>query len=175
MDFIKEIDAYILNKYPALSDRMITLRGLSMEKTLITSDGTTLYSMLPRTNLIISMTLDKNKEPIQLYNVFGGRGEFEDNFNNPKDLYEKIDNMYEDLLRKCEGVYAAPGLSECVLDADLAGILAHEAIGHTTEADLVLGGSVASNYLNKLAASPLVSLVDFANSYGGYLPNSNLY
>ncbi len=56
-------------------------------------------------------------------------------------------------------------MRECILDAKLAGILAHEAIGHTTEADLVMGGSVAGDYLNKQAASPLVSLVDFAHSY----------
>ena len=46
---------------------------------------------------------------------------------------------------------------------DLAGILAHEAIGHTTEADLVLGGSVAGDNINSQIASPLISLVDFAN------------
>ena len=55
----------------------------------------------------------------------------------------------------------------CVLDAELAGILAHEAIGHTTEADLVLGGSVAGPLLNKTAASPLVTLVDFASEFRG--------
>ena len=49
----------------------------------------------------------------------------------------------------------------------MAGILAHEAIGHTTEADMVLGGSVAGDYLGKQAASPLVTLVDIAHSYDG--------
>jgi hypothetical protein len=32
---------------------------------------------------------------------------------------------------------------------DMAGILAHEAIGHTTEADFVLNGSVAARLLNE--------------------------
>lgn len=167
MNFIKELDSYISNKYKNLSDRMLMLRSLSMEKNLITSDGTSLYSMLPRTNILLSMTMDKNNDPVELYSVLGGLGEFEDNFNTPQDLYEKIDNTYEHLMRKCEGVYAQSGLKECVFDADLAGILAHEAIGHTTEADLVLGGSVASNYLDKPAVSPLISLVDFANTYNG--------
>jgi len=68
------------------------------------------------------------------------------------------------VLSKAEGVFADAGVKTCVLDAELAGILAHEAIGHTTEADLVLGGSVASAFLGKEAASPLVTLVDFANT-----------
>jgi TldD protein len=51
-----------------------------------------------------------------------------------------------------------------VLDSDLAGILAHEAIGHTVESDLVLGGSVAADFMDKEVASPLVTLIDFANT-----------
>ena len=45
--------------------------------------------------------------------------------------------------------------------------MAHEAIGHTTEADLVLSGSVAGRLLNQEVASPLVTLVDFAHTAFG--------
>lgn len=169
MDFVKEVDTYIVEKYPSLSNRIVTVRGLDMEKTLLTSYGSHLYSVLPRTNLIVSMTLESNGEPVEAYEVFGGLGQFEDNFNRPEDLYEKIDNLYQHLSKKAEGVYAEAGLKECVLDSSLAGILAHEAIGHTTEADLVIGGSVAGDYLNKQAASPLITLVDFAHTYNNQI------
>ena len=43
-------------------------------------------------------------------------------------------------------------------------MLAHEAEGHTVEADLVLGGSVAGPYLNKRVASDLVTMIDYANT-----------
>ena len=46
-------------------------------------------------------------------------------------------------------------------------MLAHEAVGHTVEADIVLGGSVAANYLNKQVASEKVSLTDFAHTAFG--------
>jgi TldD protein len=80
-----------------------------------------------------------------------------------------MDRQYEHLLRKVHGVYPKAGTTECVLDADLAGILAHEAIGHTTEADNVMGGSVAGDYLNEQVANPLVTLVDFAHTALGKL------
>jgi len=46
-------------------------------------------------------------------------------------------------------------------------MLSHEAVGHTVEADLVLGGSVAGPNLNKQVASELVTMIDFAHSYNG--------
>jgi TldD protein len=46
-------------------------------------------------------------------------------------------------------------------------MLAHEAVGHTVEADLVLGGSIAGPNLNKQVASELVSMVDFAHTAFG--------
>lgn len=167
MDYVKELDAYIMTKYPDLINRDIHVQCLDMEKNLLTSDGASLYSMLPRSIIYVDLTLEKDGEPVSVVNVFGGRGQFEDNFDTLDKLYLKLDKTYEHLLKKSEGVYAEAGVKECILDAKLAGILAHEAIGHTTEADFVLGGSVAGEYLNKQVASPLVSLVDFAHTYNG--------
>ena len=156
-----------MTKYPDLINRDIHVQCLDMEKNLLTSDGASLYSMLPRSIIYVDLTLEKDGEPVSVVNVFGGRGQFEDNFDTLDKLYLKLDKTYEHLLKKSEGVYAEAGVKECILDAKLAGILAHEAIGHTTEADFVLGGSVAGEYLNKQVASPLVSLVDFAHTYNG--------
>ena len=49
----------------------------------------------------------------------------------------------------------------------MGGMLAHEAVGHTVEADLVLGGSVAGPNLHKRVASDLVTLVDYAHTAFG--------
>jgi TldD protein len=88
-------------------------------------------------------------------------------FSQPQDLKENIAKLYEHLRCKTEGVYAEAGVKECILDADLAGVFAHEAIGHTTEADLVLGGSIAGEYIGKQVGSDLVNMVDFANTAFG--------
>ncbi|MDP4090046.1 MAG: TldD/PmbA family protein [Bacillota bacterium] len=165
MEFMKELDDYIASKYPNLTERMTALRCLDMEKTMITSNGADLYSMVPRANIVISLSIEKDGQPVSLYEVFGGLGQFEDNYSSPEDLYRKIDSLYENLIAKSEGGYANAGIKECVLHQNLAGILAHEAIGHTTEADLVLSGSIAADYMDKMIASPLVNLVDYAHTY----------
>jgi TldD protein len=87
--------------------------------------------------------------PIELYKIFGDYGAFEDIFSDPLLLAEGIDDYYKKLMDKREGVYADAGLKTCILDGGLAGMLAHEAVGHTVEADLVIGGSVAGSFLNR--------------------------
>jgi TldD protein len=161
--FAKDIDAYI-EKLPGLISRTVVIRSLDMEKAIINSVGTKAYTMIPRTNIVVKLSTETNSAPVELFKVFGGLGQFEDVFTTPEELFPEIDTLYEHLMKKKEGVYPEAGIKECILDSNLAGILAHEALGHTTEADLVLGGSVAPDYLDKEAASSLITLVDFAHT-----------
>jgi TldD protein len=167
IDFVKSLDEYCVSKYPFLSSRAVSLQCLDMEKTLYTSDGALAYSLIPRTIIYISMTMTEDNEPIDLYQVFGGLGQFEDVFNKPEDLFDKIDSLAAELQKKSKGVYAKAGTHDVVLGPDIAGILAHEAIGHTVEADLVLGGSVAGDMMNQEVANPLINMVDFAHTAMG--------
>lgn len=169
IEFLMKLDEYIKTNCKDLSSRTIALQTLDMEKSLLTSEGSTSYSLIPRSLIYIAMTITKEGEPIELLEKFGGFGQFEDVFISPLELFVGIDEQYKHLQAKANGVYTKAGIQEVILDADITGILAHEAIGHTTEADLVLGGSVAGDLLNKPVANELITLVDFANTAFGKL------
>ena len=164
IDFLKALDDYIVKKHPKITSRTVVIRALDMEKSLLIATGSTSYSMTPRAHLMISLSADRDGQPVELMEAHGGLGQLEDNFDNPQFYFSMIDEQVEHLLNKVDGVYAVAGEKEVILDAELAGILAHEAIGHTTEADLVMGGSVAGDYMGQQVASSLVSLIDFANN-----------
>lgn len=164
IDFLNVIDTHITKEFPNLKSRTIVISNLDMEKKLFTSDGAESYSMTPRTILYVVMSVVKDDQPFELYEVYGGLGQFEDNFDKPEVLFLKLKEQYDHLINKSEGVYPKAGIHDCILDADLAGILAHEAIGHTTEGDIVKGGSVAGDFLGDKVASELVTLVDFAHT-----------
>jgi TldD protein len=51
-----------------------------------------------------------------------------------------------------------------ILDPAMVGLLSHEAIGHTVEADFVLSGSVVKNKIGSKVGSDLVTLVDSGKS-----------
>ncbi len=168
IEFCKEIDSYIEKKYPDLSSRTVVYTEDSMDKILYTSDGYDGHTTSPRGFIYVTLnTQTTSGVPIELFKSFGGAGNFEDNFTDPSLLYPGIDELYKNLMDKREGVYAEAGYKTVVLGGIMPGMLAHEAVGHTVEADLVLGGSVASQYLNERVASDLVNLVDFAHTAFG--------
>lgn len=166
IDFAREVDNYIAEKYPDLKGRRVAVRADSMEKILATSDGCDGYTSIPRSYVYVIMTGETSDgTPVELFKPFGGFGTFDSVFTTPDKLYPEIDEMYQKIRAKQEGVYPEAGVKTCILSGDLAGMLAHEAVGHTVEADLVLGGSVAAHNLGKEVASPIVSMVDFAHTF----------
>ncbi|HHT28247.1 MAG TPA: TldD/PmbA family protein [Firmicutes bacterium] len=169
LDFAKELDAHIAANYKDLTSRAVILNGLDMEKVLITSTGSYSHSLIPRSYVYVQMATDAAGSPVELGDLAGGLGQFEDTLTSPAKFHQMIAQLYEHLMHKREGVYADAGTKTCILGAKLGGILAHEAIGHTTEADLVLSGSVAKHLLNKEVAGPLVTLVDFAHTALGQI------
>ncbi|MBQ7364416.1 MAG: TldD/PmbA family protein, partial [Clostridia bacterium] len=167
-EFCRELDNYIVTKYPNLASRFVSSRYECMEKLLVTSDGYSSHSYAPRSYIYVQLSAEgKDASPIELFEPYGGMGVFDENFSDPALLFEKIDALYEKVMQKREGVFPEAGTKTVILDGMLSGMLAHEAVGHTVEADLVLGGSVAAHSLNKRVASDLVTLVDFAHTAFG--------
>ena len=166
---IREVDEYIVSHCPGLVSRSVSYREDSQDKIIYSSSMSSGHVINPRAYISISIsTLTPDGVPVELFNSYGGRGSFDNHFKSVKWLFPKIDELYRSLMDKKEGVYAEAGLKTVVLGGILSGMLAHEAVGHTVEADLVRGGSVAGPMKGKVVASPLVSLVDFAYSAFGH-------
>lgn len=165
IDYAKEVDAYIAGKYPGLASRVVNVRADSMEKLLAVSDGCQSHGLIKRSFVYVFLSVRaKDGSTVDLFEPFGGYGSFDEQFRSPGQLHADIDKLYEELMKKAEGIYPEAGYKTCVMHPDLAGILAHEAVGHTVEADLVLGGSVAAHALGRPVASELITMVDFAHT-----------
>lgn len=163
-NFLKALDAMILELCPRLIGRTLSIFEEKIEKDLLVCDGTSGYTVMQRSYVYVFLTAEgKDGQPLELFRAF----EAPETLTDPRDLAEGITELYEMLMAKCEGVYAEAGLKTVILDGALAGMLAHEAVGHTVEADLVLGGSVAAHNVGKAVASENVTMVDFAHTVLG--------
>lgn len=60
------------------------------------------------------------------------------------------------------------GYCQVVLENRIVGLLAHEAVGHCAEADLVYGGSFLANKLGQRVASEMITLVDDGRFPSGF-------
>ncbi len=168
IDLCRAVDAYVEGKYPDLTSRTVVYTEDSQDRIVCSSDAYSGHLVTPRCYVYVMMSAEtKDGVPVELFKAFGGFGGFRDHFSQPEKLWPEIDALYKKLMDKKEGVYAEAGYRTVVLGGMMGGMLAHEAVGHTVEADLVRGGSVAGPNLNKRVASDLVSMVDFAHTYRG--------
>lgn len=70
-----------------------------------------------------------------------------------------------------EAPYPKGGKATVILDPGLVGLLCHEAVGHTVEADFVLSGAITNDKLGEYVASEYVTMVDGGDELaGGWSP-----
>ena len=168
----RALDAYLEKRYPDLTSRSVVYSEDSQDRILYASDACNGHAVSPRCYIYVMMTLQtKDGVPVELFKAFGGSGSFTDRFSDLTQYYPEIETLYQKLKDKTAGIHAEAGYKQVVLGGMMGGMLAHEAVGHTVEADLVLGGSVAGPNLHKRVASELVHLTDFAHSaFGSEVP-----
>lgn len=169
IDYARQLDDYIVNKYPDLASRSVIISSDSIERLLHVTTGSFSHSISPRSCIYVNLAAEASDgSTVELFDVMNcGRGYFTELFTSPEELYEKIDNLYEKLMAKKEGVFSQAGVCDCIIDSSIAGMIAHEAVGHTVEADLVLAGSVAAANLGKQVASDKITIIDFAHTAFG--------
>nr|MCR4587383.1 TldD/PmbA family protein [Lachnospiraceae bacterium] len=164
IDVCRQVDDYIVQNLDNLVSRTVVYTEDSQDKIIYSSDGCSGHVTNPRCYLYVFLSAETpGGQPVELFDAFGGAGSFEDNFSDLQPVFDGLVKLHKQLMDKREGVYAQAGVKTVVLGGMVSGMIAHEAVGHTVEADLVLGGSVAGPNLNKQVASPLISMVDYAS------------
>jgi TldD protein len=116
-----------------------------------------LYQELPRTQMVAQVVLRNSNYSARLHGGHCYLGGYEHAHFN--------DTERERLVRDAGRILGAPRLTpgkyDCIFSPEFAGIFAHEAFGHGTEADLFLQRrSRGQQYLDKQVASSLVNLYD---------------
>lgn len=77
-----------------------------------------------------------------------------------KSLSEMVEEAVNIARTKLSAAYAQGGEYTVILDPMLVGVLAHEAIGHTVEADFVMSGSIVQDKIGEKVASEKVTMID---------------
>tara|TARA_R110002072_G_scaffold19443_2_gene72014 strand:- start:1776 stop:3179 length:1404 start_codon:yes stop_codon:yes gene_type:complete len=133
------------------------------DKAVVTTDGAKAWTRLVRPEFRVLAVAEGNGDLQRGYESVGTTGAWDCLFRRrtPEQMSDAAARMAVDLLtaKPPEG-----GRKTVLLSPSLVGLLTHEAIGHTVEADFVASGSCAAGKLGQRVASDLVTLCDSGGS-----------
>jgi TldD protein len=143
------------------------------EKAIVTTDGADASVKLIRPEFRISAVAERDGQRMSAAESAGVTGGWDCLFRRGAEaMVDRAAATAVDLLSagKPEG-----GRATVILSPAVVGLLVHEAVGHTVEADFVRSGSVAAGLMGQRVASELVTLCDSGLSEyfpgaGGTLP-----
>lgn len=129
------------------------------DKIIISTDGAQAVSQLCRNEIRLTAIAGLKGEMTEGQQTVGRTGPWDCLFSE-----QSLEELGEGAAKLAVDLLSAPkipgGKATVILSPGMVGLLSHEAIGHTVEADFVLSGSVAKGKLGSQVASPLVSLCD---------------
>jgi TldD protein len=163
-----ELSAWCKQRYPDLKSTRVLFGDEHHSKRLSTSTGSEVLNSIQRALCYVTFTATgKDGAPVEIMHVISGKGSLADLDLSPDHLADELDELHRHVRAKCEAVPARGGQHTLVLGPELAGMLAHEAMGHPCEADLVLGGAVTGDLVGQRVASELVTMIDVAHTFRG--------
>ncbi len=144
---------------PSIHSAVCGYNEIFEDKIVVTTDGANAVSQLARSEFRLTAIAGKDGEMSTGSHHVGKTGTWECLFseNSVGQMSELAGRLAVDLLN---APHTPGGKATLILSPAMVGILCHEAIGHTVEADFVLSGSVAAGKIGKRVASSLVTMCD---------------
>ena len=139
-----------------------TYRETLDHKAIVSSDGadSEIYDSKPEFN--VSAIAKRGGQSATAHEGVGVTGGWSDLFK--KSHLEYAVTASERAAKLLDAKHVSGIRTTVILDPAMVGLLSHEAIGHTVEADFVLSGSVVKDKIGQQIASELVTLVDSGKS-----------
>jgi TldD protein len=137
------------------------------QKAVVSSDGANILTNLSRVYSSINAVAkqaDKLTSARERLGKIGGYELFQE--ENGQKIMKKAAERAVNLLKAKP---APSGRFTVIVDPRLAGVFAHEAVGHGCEADLIIAGeSILAGKIGKVVGSELVSIYDDSTLAGGW-------
>ena len=173
-NYVREAEQKIRKSSQKIESAICQYSEIFEDKIILTTDGADSQIQLVRPELkLIAFGADGSKRT-RGSEAVGSTGSWECLFRNKK-TEELIDGAVSNAVELLHAPEGEGGKKKVILSPSMVGLLSHEAIGHTVEADFVNSGSVAAGKLGETVASPLVNLCDsgqseYTSGAGGSLP-----
>ncbi len=129
------------------------------EKAIATSDGASAAVRFAQPEISLSAIAESGGERASGSKGAGVNGGWACLFRHPA-LEGMVDETAKIAVDLLDAKYPEGGQKTVILAPSVVGLLCHEAVGHTVEADFVKSGSVAQGMIGQRVASDLVTMCD---------------
>jgi TldD protein len=146
----------------AVKTASCTYREMLDHKAIVNSDGADVEIYDSKPEFSVTAIAKRGGQSATAHEGVGITGGWNDLFK--KSHIEYAVTASERAAKLLEAKHVSGERTTIVLDPAMVGLLSHEAIGHTVEADFVLSGSVVKDRMGEQVASELVTLVDSGRS-----------
>ncbi len=139
---LKELDSVALENGSMLRHRYMTMSASLEEKYIVTSEGTKIRSRVPRLEfygVLTSCTEGRVVQRSLQHGEAGGTEVFE-RIGLPTKMAEET-RVLDRILK--EAIKPPIDVADLIVGPEVAGIMAHESVGHPQEADRILGREAA--------------------------------
>jgi TldD protein len=159
LDLVLRLEKHARTSAAAIQSASCQYTEIFEEKGVVTSDGAKAWSRLVRPEFRIGVVAQKDGEIQRGVESVGATGGWDCLFRkgSAEALVDSAAKQAVDLLT---ARYPDGGRKRVILSPGIVGLLTHEAIGHTVEADFVAAGSCAAGKIGQQVASDLVTLCD---------------
>ncbi|HUT82277.1 MAG TPA: TldD/PmbA family protein [Candidatus Bathyarchaeia archaeon] len=143
----EDVKSYILNYSEIIDDKIIT-----------NSDGTQITQKTMNPTVLAQAIASRETKIAPYHEAWSKTKGFELIDEHP--LAELAKFASEMAIKNLDASLPPGGPTRVLIDHTSVGIIAHEAVGHCSEADLVEGGSFLKGKLNQKVVSELITIVD---------------
>lgn len=134
---------------------------------VMNSEGTDLRGEVTRAYARTQVIAREGGNVVSFYDAAGATGGWE--VFDKKDPLEFSKEAGRSAMRLLSSRGPPSGRFPLIADPDLAGVFAHEALGHASEADSVVrGGSCLEGIMGEIIGSELVTIIDDSKFEGGF-------
>jgi TldD protein len=158
----REAEAAARKHAKVIKTASATYRDILDHKAIANSDGAEVEIFDSKPEFNVTAVARDGAQSVTASEGIGITGGWDDLFKKGHLEYAQL--AAEKAAKLLGAKYATGEKTVIILDPGMVGLLCHEAVGHTVEADFVLSGSVVKDRLGQKVASDLVTLVDSGRS-----------
>jgi TldD protein len=168
IDLCKTTDTQVLS-HQEIKSSFVHYQELVDSKEIVTSHGSHVLITDSKLQFYVGAVAGAGSDLVSYIDAVGNTGGWEIIMeHSPEVMVDRAVTTAQNLV---SARYPKGGKATVILDYGLVGLLCHEAVGHTMEADFALSGAVTRDMVGEKVASDLVTMIDSGRIHaGGWIP-----